>query len=327
MIITQTPLRISFAGGGTDLPGYSSLEGGAVLGTTINKYVYVLVMARFEDNIRVSYSQTEIVEDVNAVKHELVREALKKVSVKTGVEVITVADIPAEGTGLGSSSATTVGLLNGLYQYTGDLKDRWCLAENASEIEIDVLGKPIGKQDQFLSALGGLRKLEFATDGSVTTEPIPISRQNLRSISENLMLFYTGISRKADPLLARQDSNTSKNLEVLRSMKSLVFELEDELHKGNIDALGEILHRGWCKKVALAEGISTSVIDEAYKAARRAGALGGKVTGAGGGGFLLFYVPPGYREGVRLALKGMRELPFELDQTGSRTLIETRGLW
>ena len=324
MIISQTPLRISFVGGGTDLPSFYRLEGGAVVSTTIDKYVYVIAKERFDDQIRVGYSQTEIASSVDEIKHDLVREALRKTGVDDGLEIVTVADIPSEGTGLGSSSSITVGLLNALYQYRGEPKEPMTLAEQACEIEIKALGKPIGKQDQYIAALGGLRKIVFHPNEEVSSEPIKIPGKTLRALSRSLLLFYTGITRSADPILREQQSNTRSKMETLRRMKEMATELEQELIRGNIEALGEMLHRGWCYKRELARGITNPTIDEIYEVARRGGALGGKITGAGGGGFLLLYVPVDLQEKVRQAIDGLREVPFNLERDGTKTLLNSR---
>ena len=324
MIISQTPLRISFVGGGTDLPSFYRLEGGAVVSTAIDKYVYVIAKERFDDQIRVGYTQTEIARSIDEVKHDLVREALRKTGVNNGLEIVTVADIPSEGTGLGSSSSVTVGLLNALYQHRGDPKGPSALAEQACEIEIEVLGKPIGKQDQYIAALGGLRRIVFHPDGEVSSEPIDVGEGTLRALSRSLLLFYTGTTRSADPILEEQQANTRSKLETLRRMKEMTIELEQELKKGNIEALGEMLHQGWCYKKKLANGITNSTIDEIYEKARRSGAIGGKITGAGGGGFLLLYVPLHCQEQVREALNGFREVLFSLEPEGTKTLLNSR---
>ena len=324
MIITQTPLRISFVGGGPDLPSFYHLEGGAVVSTTIDKYVYVIAKERFDDQIRVGYTQTEITGSIDEVKHDLVREALRKTGVNDGLEIVTVGDIPSEGTGLGSSSSVTVGLLNALYQYRGEPKEPRTLAELACDIEIKVLGKPIGKQDQYIAALGGLRKTVFHPDEEVSSEPINIPEKTLRALSRSLLLFYTGVTRSADPILKEQQANTSRRMETLRRMKEMATELEQELINGNIEALGEMLHHGWCYKRELASGITNPTIDEVYEAARRGGAMGGKITGAGGGGFLLLYAPVDLQERVRRAIDGLREVPFSLERDGTKTLLNAR---
>ncbi len=324
MIITQTPLRISFVGGGTDLPSFYQLDGGAVLSTTIDKYVYVIVKDRFDDNIRLGYTRTEIVDSIDRISHDIVREGMRKTGVDGGVEIVTIADIPAEGTGLGSSSSLTVGLLNAFYQYQGEPKEPWFLAKEACEIEINILGKPIGKQDQYVAALGGLRRFTFHPDETVSSEVIDMPQGTFQALNQNLLLLYTGITRSADPILEEQQANTNVNMRTLRQMKEMVTELQQELTKGNIGALGEILHRAWCHKRELASGITNPVIDEIYDRARAAGALGGKITGAGGGGFLLLYVPIHLRDEVRKALGKLREVPFNLERDGTKTLLNSR---
>ena len=324
MIITQTPLRISFVGGGTDLPAFYQWEEGAVISTTIDKYVYVVVKERFDDQIRVGYTRTEIASSVDKVQHDLVREALRRTGVNKGVEIVTISDIPAEGTGLGSSSSITVGLLNALYQYRGEPKDPKTFATEACEIEIGILGRPIGKQDQYIAALGGIRKITFHPDDSVISVPIAIPEETQWMMSRNLLMFYTGVTRSSEDILREQQANTPTKMDALRQMKQMVNELEHELVSGNIDALGEFLHRGWCQKRQLASGITNPSIDGLYEKARKAGAIGGKITGAGGGGFLLLYAPVRFQEQVRQSLSNLRELPFKLERDGTKTLLNAR---
>jgi D-glycero-alpha-D-manno-heptose-7-phosphate kinase len=321
MIITQTPLRISFVGGGTDIANFYQLNEGAVISSAIDKYVYVIIKERFDDQIRVGYTRTEIASHVDELNHELVRESLRKTGIDKGVEIVTISDIPAEGTGLGSSSSVTVGLLNACYQYRADPKEPLKLAQDACEIEIDVLRKPIGKQDQYIAALGGLRKIVFHSDERVTSNLVNILAEKYLLLSRNLLLFYTGITRSADAILKEQARNIAKNTEILRQMRTMVDELESELIRGNVDALGEVLHQGWRYKKQLANTISDSTIDRIYEKARRAGALGGKITGAGGGGFLLLYVPLPKQDQVRKALSSLREVPFQLEKYGTKGIF------
>lgn len=324
MIITQTPLRISFVGGGTDLASFYEKEEGAVISSAIDKYVYVLVKQRFDDKIRVGYTRTEIVDSPDRVEHTLVREALKMTGVDRGIEIVTVGDVPGEGTGLGSSSSITVGLLNSLYQYQGTPRDPETLARQACEIEIQRLNKPIGKQDQYIAALGGFRKTVFHTDGRVSSVVLNINNSSLSNLGRNLMLFFSGITRSADNILRTQDGNAEKNLSTLRRMKGMVNELQTELEAGNIDALGEALHEGWRLKKQLAAGITNPQIEEIYERARAAGATGGKITGAGGGGFFLLYVPMQAQDRVRKALSHLKEVPFKLERDGTKTLLNVR---
>lgn len=293
MIITRTPFRISFVGGGTDLPDFYRVEPGAVVSTAINKYMYIVLNKRFDDTIRVSYSKTEIVKAAEEIQHPIVREALKLVGITKGVEIVSIADIPA-GTGLGSSSSFTVGLLSALYAYKGILKSAEELARDACEIEIDMVGEPIGKQDQYIAAYGGFRYTQFNTDETVFTEPIICSKVNRQKLSQNLLLFYTGDTREARNILKEQTANAKQadKLACLRKMRDLAFELNQQFNNNcSPDVLGEFLHKGWMLKKQLASGISDDRIDKYYEKAIRAGALGGKILGAGGGGFLLLYCP------------------------------------
>jgi D-glycero-alpha-D-manno-heptose-7-phosphate kinase len=323
VVIARTPLRISFVGGGSDLNSFAREHGGAVVSTAIDKYVYVVVTQRFEEDIRVSYSKTEIVGRVDEVSHDLVRESLRMAGLPRRVEIVTIADVPARGTGLGSSSAVTVGSLNALFTYQGILKTGIELAEGASEIEIDVLGKPIGKQDQYCCALGGLNLLVFGPGNAVRREPVVMTPEARTQLERSLLMFYTGSQRSAESVLtgldaaAKNQTRTQKQLEELRD---LAFELYAELGKGNPDVLGEFLHRGWEVKRQI-EGVSTPEIDAWYERARSAGALGGKLLGAGGGGFLLFYAPREKQAAVRRALDDLRELPIAFDDFGSRIIF------
>lgn len=322
MIVVQTPLRISFVGGGTDFEGFYLEHGGAVLSTAIDKYVFVIVKERFDDLICVNYTQRERVERVDELRHGLVREAIKITGVSKGVEITTLADVPAEGTGLGSSSSVTVGLLQALYAYRGELKTAEELAEQACCIEIERLRKPIGKQDQYIAAYGGFRFITFSRDG-VIVEPVPLSFEQRRRLNENLLCFYTGITRKADEILEEQKGNIGSNLVALREMKELAIEAKEAVSRGAFDELGEILHAGWQLKRRLASKITNSEIDGMYEAARKAGAIGGKITGAGGGGFLLLYCPRERQDAVRRALN-LRELPFRFEQDGSKVIFNYR---
>ncbi|MCK4718534.1 MAG: GHMP kinase [Thermoplasmata archaeon] len=320
MVMSRTPLRVSFAGGGTDLAAYYKEHGGAVTSTAINKHIYVVVNERFDDSIRVSYSKTEIVDSVDAIQHELVREAMKKTGVISGVEITTIADIPSRGTGLGSSSTLTVGLLNALYAFHGEPRSRERLAREACEIEIDLLGAPIGKQDQYIAAHGGLQHIRFNRDESVFVDPIICDSETKKALSQNLLMFYTGITRKSHEVLTEQKENTSRKKENLDALKELASVARDELNHNNPVVLGEVLRKGWDLKKQLASGISNPDIDAMYTKARDAGAAGGKILGAGGGGFLLVYADPEHHWPVRQALKDHRELVFALDSQGTKII-------
>lgn len=324
MIISQTPLRISFAGGGTDFAGFYREHGGAVISSAIDKYIYVIIKSRFDTKIRVGYTRTEMVDDVDEIEHELVRECLRLTEIREGIEISTMADIPSEGSGLGSSSTVTVGLLHAMYAYKGELVTAARLAEEACRIEIDVLGKPIGKQDQYIAAYGGLRRIEFHRDGATGVSAVPIPAAGWHRLSESLMLFYTGLTRKADTILTEQRSNIQDQAETLLAMKSQVCDVEGCLLNHNMNKVGRILHAGWEMKKRLAGKISSDQIDELYERALDAGAIGGKVAGAGGGGFLLLFCPPDRQNAVRSALSDLKELPFNLENDGSKVIFNCR---
>jgi D-glycero-alpha-D-manno-heptose-7-phosphate kinase len=325
MVISRTPLRVSFVGGGTDLPGFARERGGAVVSTTIDKYIYVIVTERFEDTIRVSYSQTEIVERVDEVRHELVREALRTAGLPRSIEVVTIADVPAQGTGLGSSSAVTVGVLNALFAYQGILKSAAELAEEAARIEIDVLGKPIGRQDQYACAFGGLQLLRFGPGHAVRRDPVILEAQERRALERNLLMFYTGGQRAASNVLSRIEPQIVAKEATLTRMRDTALDLYERLGRGDgPHALGEALHLAWADKRSLDAAVSTPEIDALYEGARAAGAAGGKLLGAGGGGFLLFFVDQEKQQAVRAALAHLRELPFRFETEGSRILFVGR---
>lgn len=324
MIITQTPLRISFAGGGTDFRGFYENEYGAVVSTAIDKYIYVIVKERFDDLIRVGYTRTEMIESVSDIQHELVREAMKLVGVKNGIEVSTMADIPSEGSGLGSSSTVTVGLLNALYTYKGETVTAETLARQACQIEIDILGKPIGKQDQYIAAYGGLKYFKFLEDGNVEVNPITLDESTKQRLCESLLLFYTGTTRKSAGVLSEQKKNIDVKMALLTKMRNQADDLARNLKLGAIVSLGQTLREGWMNKKQLATGITNPQIDELYDLSMSAGALGGKITGAGGGGFFLVCVPPENRAAVRKKLSHLRELPINLERDGSKVIFNVR---
>jgi D-glycero-alpha-D-manno-heptose-7-phosphate kinase len=324
MIIIQTPLRVSFFGGGTDFPSFYCSEGGAVLSSAVNKYIYITIKERFDCKLRIGYTRTEMVDTVPEIQHELIREALFKTGIKEGVEITTMGDIPAAGSGLGSSSTVTVGSLHAMYTYLGEIVPAEQLAQEACEIEITKLNKPIGIQDQYIVALGGMRFLEFDTDGSVRTERINLDYWSRRELNESLLLFFTGITRQADSILDEQKRNIVDRLSVLREMKKMAYIARDELKAGNLDIIGELLHESWQLKKQLASGISNNMIDAMYEEALQAGAIGGKITGAGGGGFLLLYVPYHKRESVRSVMGSLQELPIQLEPDGSKVIFNYR---
>jgi len=323
MIIVQTPLRISFLGGGTDFEDFYATHGGAVLSTAIDKCTFVIVKERFDDMIYVNYSKKEIVDRVDQLRHELVREAMRLAGVEKGVEITTLADIPAEGTGLGSSSSLTVGLLQAFYTYKGEIVAAERLAEEACHIEIDILKKPIGKQDQYIAAFGNMRFITFSR-GGIKVEKIDLSPEAKRKLNESLMLFYTGITRQASKVLAEQKVNLNYRQKELEELTKLAFEGRSTVLEGAFDEFGALLHRGWQLKKQLSSKVTSTEIDEIYEAAHRAGAIGGKIAGAGGGGFLLLYCHKESQDEVRRVLKGLRELPFRFEQDGSKVIFNYR---
>lgn len=321
MVISRTPLRVSFLGGGSDLPSFSREHSGATLATTIDKYVYVIVSERFEDSLRVSYSQTEIVDDLDDLRHALVREALRMAGIRRRLEIVTIADVPSHGTGLGSSSAVTVGTLNALFAYQGILRSPQELAAAACEIEIDILGKPIGRQDQYACAHGGTGLLRFGPGEQVRREPAIFGAEAMRRLQRSLLMFYTGIQRQAEEVLAPLDAGIAAGNgqhAALAQMRDDALALHGRLGRGeHPDILGEHLDRNWQLKRSLHAGVSTPQIDDLYESARAAGALGGKLLGAGGGGFLLLYAPPERQTEVRAAMAHLRELPIRIDAQAS----------
>ena len=321
MILVRTPLRVSFVGGGTDFKGYYTQRSGSVISAAIDKYVYVLVKNRFDDDIRVAYSKTEQVGQVGDLRHELVRESLRKTGIDKGVEIATFADVPSEGCGLGSSSAITIGLLNALYTYTGIRKDPEELAREACEIEIDVLQKPIGKQDQYIAAYGGVKHIAFKQDDTVEVNPMELTERSRRLLEQRLMLLYTGMTRKSSEILTEQKQEIAGHLQVLNRMNDLVPQLKECMLNGLGAEFGKLLDENWRLKKLLASKISNVEIDTYYERTLQAGAVGGKICGAGGGGFLMIYCSPEKREAVREAAKPLREMPFRFESSGSTVLL------
>jgi D-glycero-alpha-D-manno-heptose-7-phosphate kinase len=324
MIITQTPLRISFAGGGTDLAAYYAEREGFVVSTAIDKFAYVIVKERFDDQIFLNYMKKEIRADVAEIEHELIREAMRMTGVERGVEVTLLSDIPSEGAGLGSSSSFTVGLLNAFHMYQGDQVTAEQLAREACEIEIERLGKPIGKQDQYIAAYGGLRSFRFCRDESVQVRRLSLAPKSLRELDARLHLLFTGRTRKADVILSEQKAKTGDRSAELDGIKQLAEELVPSLEAGDFDRLGAMLHQNWELKRKLASGISDGAIDEMYARARTHGALGGKICGAGGGGFLLVYCPLERQERLEKGMRDYRAMPFRLEPDGSKVIFNYR---
>lgn len=326
MIITQTPVRISFLGGGTDYPDYFRQYGGATLAATINKYTLITVhrLTRFADHcVRVHYSQVESVEHIDKIQHPSARECLRLLNMDSGVEIHYVSDLPAR-TGLGSSSSATVGLLMALHAFKGEMVSREQLAAEAVYVEQQLIKERVGNQDQYACALGGFLHLQFQPNGQVRADPVVLNQERLGALEQRLMLFYTGIQRHAHEVLDEQIQRTQagENTRELEGLKTLVKEGIEVLTTGNDMAeFGALLHEGWKFKRSLSSKITNSWIDEAYEQARRAGAVGGKLLGAGGGGFLLLYVEPYNCDRVRSALSKLQETEFAFENSGCQIIF------
>ena len=299
-------------------------EGGCVLSSAIDKYIFVTIKKRFDTKLRIGYTQTEMVDEVDQIHHELIRESLRLTKIDRGVEITTMGDIPSEGSGLGSSSTVTVGALHAMYAYLGEIVPAERLAREACAIEIETLKRPIGIQDQYIAAYGGLRFFEFFPDGTVTVERVRLSPDAQRALNSNFMLFFTGMSRDSSSILKEQVGNLKDRLNELREIKDMAGEARCAIEKENFEALGVLLHQSWELKKRLAGTISNGRINEMYETARRAGAIGGKIAGAGGGGFLLLYVPFEHQNRVRMALHGLQELPFRLEADGTKVIFNYR---
>lgn len=324
MIISKTPLRISFVGGGSDIESFYSRSGGAVVSTAIDKYVYITVNKKFDSHIRVSYSKTEEVTQVEEIEHKLVKEILKFHKIKGGVEITSIADIPSRGTGMGSSSSFGVGLLHCLYAYRSKYVSAERLARESSYIEIEKCKEPIGKQDHYSAAFGGFNFIQFNTDGRIKVEPIIFKKEIKAALKDDLLLFYTGITRSASEILKKQINDISANRDkknMLDGMVKLAYKLKADLQNNNIGTFGEILHQNWLLKKGLTKDISNNLIDKWYNKGLKNGAIGGKLLGAGGGGFLLFFAPKQKHQRIISALKELRPIPFEFDTEGSKIIF------
>jgi D-glycero-alpha-D-manno-heptose-7-phosphate kinase len=323
MIISRAPVRFSLGGGGTDIPAYYEQFGGYLVAAAVDKYVYVSANKRFYDDIRLSYSKTEIAASVDKIEHRIFREALTMTGVTNGIELTSVADVPANS-GLGSSSTFTVALLNALHTYNRNFCSSRSLAEEACTLEIKRLGEPIGKQDQYISAFGGVTAFTFEKDGTVSVEPVPASDETLDELQNNLCIIYSGVERAASVVLSEQGKRVKEldqgTVERMHRIKEIGHEVYRLLVKGTIDVYGELLHEHWTAKRKLASKMTDSVIDEHYEAARKAGAIGGKLMGAGGGGFFMFYVRPADKRRLidAMAARGLRQLRFRFDVDGAR---------
>jgi D-glycero-alpha-D-manno-heptose-7-phosphate kinase len=326
MIIVKTPLRISFVGGGSDMRSFYAREPGKVVCTAIDKYVYAIVKKRFDDMIYINYSRKECVASVDDIEHDLVREAMRITGVDRGIEITTLADIPSSGSGLGSSSSITVALLHALHTFRGELVTAERLAREACRIEIDILEKPIGKQDQYAAAYGGVNRFIFQPDEETIRMPVPLSPGVRRRFAASLLLYYTGITRRADDILSRQRANMDQDakFENMRRMVALVDPFTDAMLKAEVSACGRLLDRNWELKQQMAAGISNAQIDDMYSRAVDAGALAGKVAGAGGGGFLLLIAQREQQNRVFEAMADYRELPFMMEPGGSKVIFDDR---
>lgn len=327
MIITRAPFRVSFCGGGSDLASFYEEHGGCVISTSINKFMYLTIHPYFDSSTTVlKYSKTECAKNLDDIEHNIFRTVLKKYNL-SGVEMSSIADVPA-GTGLGSSSTFTVALLNAVNAYCGKFVSKNKLAQMACDIEIEDLKSPIGKQDQYAAAHGGLNFISFHQNGEVTVEPLIMNKETYKLLQENLLMFYTGETRSANNILSEQNKNMGKTDKVknLLQMCDLAKKMRERLQNNDLSAFGKILNEGWELKKTLASGISDQMIDEKYQIAMQSGALGGKLLGAGGGGFLLFYCEKEHQEALRKNI-GLKELSFEFDNSGASTIFVGDKYW
>ena len=321
MIISRTPFRISFAGGGSDLPSFYHRETGAVLSTSIDKYMYIAIHPFFEkDKIQLKYSKTELVDNIDKIKHPIFREVLNMYGL-TGIDLNSIADIPS-GTGLGSSSSFTVGLLNAVRTYLGKATSGQRLGELACDVEINKVGSPIGKQDQYAAACGGLNFITFYGDETVNVEKIIMKPEKKRELDENLMMVFVGGEHSANEILKGQAQAISAEdkFQIQRRMVSLAYDLRKCLEGNDIDDFGRILHEGWLMKKSLTSGISNGAVDEMYEKGIKAGAMGGKLLGAGGAGFILFYCPKEKQDDFRKQMGNINEMKFHFDDFGSKII-------
>lgn len=323
MIISRTPLRMSWVGGGSDLPAYYKDDLGAVLSTSIKKYVYIAINPKFDGKIRLNYSKTEEIELINQIEHPIFREVLQYLNISKGIEIASMADIPSKGSGLGSSSSFTVGLLNALYAFQNKFISKADLARMACHIEIDKCNEPIGKQDQYAAAFGGINVIKFNSNETVDIEPIICKHETVESIEKNTLVFYTGRTRSASEILANQSKNlaTLDKKKLMKRMVELVFDLKSEIEKNNLDNFGAILHENWRLKSQLTKGITNSQIDDWYQVGLKNGATGGKLLGAGNGGFLMFFAPQHLHNKIEQSLFGLMKVDLKFDNGGSQIVF------
>jgi D-glycero-alpha-D-manno-heptose-7-phosphate kinase len=330
VIISKTPLRISLGGGGTDLPFYYKQEGGFFISAAVQKHVYVLVANRYEKDIRVSYSKTEICDNIDDIQHPVVKESLRLTGVNNNVEIISFADLPAQS-GLGSSGSFTVGLLHALLAFTRKEIVRKDLAELACHIEMDLLKEPSGKQDQYIATFGNITCFSINKDGDVKTEPLKISRHAMEMLENNLVYFYTGVKRSASEVLKDQKDNSknnTQNIEYLRKIKNIGYEIKKCLENDDVDEFGKLMDIHWEEKKKTSTKVSNSVFDKQYNEAKDIGALGGKIIGAGGGGFFMFYVKdPKSKNNLRKKFMsyGLNEVKMPFEQEGTKIILNLSG--
>lgn len=323
MIVTRTPLRMSFVGGGSDLPSFYKEHGGAVISSTIDSYVYLIIKKRFEEGIRVSYSKTENVSSLESIEHPLVRNALKLKDIRQNLEIISVADIPSSGTGLGSSSSFSVGLIKGLNILENIKINKSDLAETACKLEIDICKSPIGKQDQYAASFGGLRVYKFNSDETVDVEKLKISNDLKLKLNDEILSFYIGGSRNTNKILSNQQSELkkTKKINLMKKMVKLVDNLKDEFLSDSLENFGNILHENWILKKQISNQISSNIVDDLYNAAISCGATGGKLLGAGGSGFMIFHAPnEKIKFNLRKKFEKLREVNFNLENSGSKEI-------
>lgn len=327
MIVSKTPLRMSFVGGGSDLPAWYREHTGAVLSTSINKYIYISVNPKFDGRIRLNYSRTEEADHFSQLQHPLVREAMAVTGINGGIEIASMADIPSKGSGLGSSSSFTVGLLNALNAYKNRYASKEELARVACQIEIERCCEPIGKQDQYAAAYGGLNLIRFHPDESVSVDPIICSRALVAKLNENIIVFFTGRTRSASDILGDQSNNlqSPERRKLMGRMVELTFELKSELESGNLDNFGAILDENWRLKAQMSKAISDAQIDAWYSKGLAHGAKGGKLLGAGNGGFLMFFAPPETHEAITRALPGLLPQHFHFETDGAQIAFYQPG--
>ncbi|MGF3553910.1 MAG: hypothetical protein ACQXXF_01360 [Thermoplasmatota archaeon] len=331
MIISRSPVRITLGGGGTDLPSYYSKYGGALIAAAINKHTFVTAHKRFDDYIRLNYSKTEQIKNIDEIQHNIFREALRLLNIKNGLELSSLADVPGRS-GLGTSGSFTVALLNALHVYKKEFVSQKQLAEEACKIEIDILKEPIGKQDQYISSFGGITQLIISKDGEVTLETVKINNELIDELENNILLFYTGITRYASDILKNQNEKSKKGdestIDTLHEIKRIGIETKKALEKGDIDKLGEFLDVHWQTKKKLSQGVSNKFIDECYEIAKKNGALGGKIMGAGGGGFFMFYHNGNNKEKTQfvkiLEKKNLKKMNFHFDFEGAKIILNVK---